>query len=297
MVDFEGKKSVFFVRKKIIPANTIVHIIQRAPGKEMLFLEKGDYYYLMKLLKETSSKFNMEVFCFSLMPNHFHLLVRFLEDNASLAIKNLCERYAWFLNLKYKRKGHVFYGAYRASICLDDTYLLASSLYIHMNSVKARLALDPFEYQWSSAPFYAENFEAKTFIKYQFILEVIDENIEKARKIYRKLLKESLRIKTGNAIEDYKVLRILRRKLLLSFSKLDNIAKGNKNALDSVLLEKKITEYTELRKFRNPQSRKAKAYLIQQLRSNGYNTEDIAELLSISKRAIYKILSQLKFTK
>ena len=37
----------------------------------------------------------------------------------------------------YERKGHLFGGPYRQAVCLDDSYLLAVSLYIHLNPVKA----------------------------------------------------------------------------------------------------------------------------------------------------------------
>ena len=42
------------------------------------------------------------------MPNHFHILVRFEKQNASEAIKNLCERYAKYFNIKYQRKDMYF---------------------------------------------------------------------------------------------------------------------------------------------------------------------------------------------
>ena len=123
-------RSIFIVRNKVIPAGSIVHIIQRAPGKESLFVEDNDYIHFLHLLKKTAKKYSLAVICFALMPNHFHLLIKFREENASYAIKNLCERYAMYFNTKYERKGHVFYGAFRARLCLDESYLLIASLYI-----------------------------------------------------------------------------------------------------------------------------------------------------------------------
>ena len=278
------------VRNKVIPAGSVAHIIQRAPGNEPLFLEEGDYLYFLRLLKESSSKHHMDVFCFALMPNHFHLLVRFLKDNASSAIKNICEKYAWFFNSKYKRKGHVFYGAFRASLCLDDSYLLTSSLYIHANPVKAKLASQPSRYRWSSCSLYTEHCDKKTFIKYRFILETLSNNIGKARRDYNYLLLRSLDLPVDNILKNPKALMGLRQSLIGDFLKINKTVVGNKDILDDSTLENRLREFSESKKLRNPQARKARLYLIQQLLNRGFPIDEIARELNLAKRTIYEIV-------
>jgi putative transposase len=288
MEDLEGKSGIFMVRNKVIPAGSTAHIIQRAPGKEPLFLEESDYLYFLKLLKEFSSKHNVEVFCFVLMSNHFHLLVKFLRENASTAIKNLCERYAWFFNRKYKRKGHVFYGAFRVSLCLEDSYLLTSSLYIHINPVKAGLSSLPSLYSWSSCSLYTKNISPTTFIKYQFILDILNDDREKARKVYSNLLRKALEIKVDNFLREPRVLVILRRKLLNFFP---NINTKDKSFLSDSLIENKIREFSKIKKLRSPEAKAAKQYFVKQLFSNGYTIKDIAQELGLNTRTIYNLLS------
>ena len=72
------------------------------------------------------------------MPNHVHLLLSPTESNLYDAMRDVFARYAMMFNRKYERKGHLFGGPYRQAVCLDDSYLLAASLYIHLNPVKAR---------------------------------------------------------------------------------------------------------------------------------------------------------------
>lgn len=291
MQNWEEKNGLFLVKKKVIPASTIVHVIQRAPGKEPLFLEESDRLYFLKILKETSIKHNLEVFCFALMSNHFHLLVRFNDDNASSAIKNLCERYAWFFNTKYKRKGHVFYGAFRAGLCLDDSYFLTSSLYIHANPVRAKIVSAPTLYPWSSCSLYTEQRNPETFVKYRFILELLDNDIEKAKKIYSDLLLESLKTKVGSALENSSVLRVLRKTLSHIFLKINKPIIKN-NILDDTLLEKKIKELSQAKRLKKPEDIKARQYLVQQLLSRDYSLDEIAEKFNVSQRTIYDIISK-----
>jgi REP element-mobilizing transposase RayT/DNA-binding CsgD family transcriptional regulator len=294
-VDLRGggmkeEKGVFMVKNKIIPAGSIVHIIQRAPGKEILFLEKNDYLYFLHILKEIGKKHRVIVFAFCLMPNHFHLLVKFLQDNASLAIKNLCEKYAIFLNLKYSRKGHVFYGRYRAALCFDEAYFLASSLYIHINPVIAKLSKS-FIYRWSSSALYITDFNKKTFIDYEPILSLLSKDLKKARKQYCELLAVSLRRKIENPWEKPYGLRVFRAEMLSMFYKKFNMAKIKNNYLLSDFnIEKEIASLRNKKRMKTPQELKAKFYVIEQLLRRGYSCEEVGVRLGMTASGVYKII-------
>jgi putative transposase len=67
----------------------------------------------------------------------------FLEEaNLNDAMRDLFARYATRFNRKYGWRGHLFGGPHRQAICLDDSYLIAASLYLHLNPVRANLADD-----------------------------------------------------------------------------------------------------------------------------------------------------------
>lgn len=113
-----GKIKRFFraTRKLNVP-QLILHITQRAAGKEPLFLEDADYLYLVWLLKEISMSHHLKIYAFCLMPNHLHLLFSTEEANLYDAMRNLFARYATRFNRKYGRRGHLFGGPYRQAIC------------------------------------------------------------------------------------------------------------------------------------------------------------------------------------
>jgi putative transposase len=144
----------FRATQKLNLPNLVYHITQRAAGREPLFLEDGDYLYMLWLLKEISQRYLLEIYGFCFMPNHVHLLFSQKQENLYDAMRDLFSRYAKKFNGKYERRGHLFGGPYRQSVCLDDTYLLAASLYIHLNPAKAGLVDEPSDYRWSSCWLY-----------------------------------------------------------------------------------------------------------------------------------------------
>lgn len=133
----EGKIKRFFrATWKLSAPDPVYRITRRAAGKESLFLENNDYLFMIRILRETSQNHPLRMHAFCLMQNHVYLLFSPQEDNLYDAMRNLFSRYVMRFNRKYQRKGHLFGGHYRQAVCPDDSYLLAASVYIHLNPVK-----------------------------------------------------------------------------------------------------------------------------------------------------------------
>lgn len=88
------------------------------------------------------------------MPNHFHLLVREKTDDGSGVpryLQRIQTGYAKYFNTKYKKRGHLFQGAFRAIPVESDEQLLYLSAYIHRNPRELKNWKDKEErYPWSS---------------------------------------------------------------------------------------------------------------------------------------------------
>lgn len=280
-------KPIFNYRNKVISAGEIYHITQRAPGKEMLFIEDGDYLSMLALLKEKAKEFNLEVFAFCLMPNHFHLLLRINEPNLSEAMHSLDTTYGMRFNTKYQRKGHVFCGVYRASICLDDVHLIGSSIYIHLNPQKAGIVKDALDYRWSSVGLYT-NVEINSFVKNDFILRIISENLKEASYLYKRMLIDSSKVDYENILEKPKAVLNFSKAI---FKKLSEVLQKKTIRKDFISAEITLDEMIE--KFKNekrrnrPEERSALLYLIEQLKSRGFNMSEIAQALNVHRRTLY----------
>ena len=295
----QGKmKRYFRATRKLNVPDFVFHITQRAAGRELLFLEDSDYLFLLGLLKEIALSYSLRIYAFCLMPNHIHLLLSPREANLYDAMRDLFSRYAMKFNKKYKRKGHLFGGPYRQAVCLDDSYLLAASLYIHMNPVKAKLVAEPSSYRWSSCRLYYLDDAPEAFIDTTFILKLLTEDVLESKKHYRFLLKQAKELKAGHLLEQENAIERFCSKLSSMFPILFGRVERKKQVAASsgleVLglpeLERLIEEVKSGRVGGAPESRKAKKYLIEQLIARGFKRTEIAEQLGISRKTVYNII-------
>jgi len=85
----------------------------------------------------------VDVVCFCLLPNHFHLILRQCVDGGlSLFMQKLGTAYTMYFNERYQRSGGLFQGTFKAKHVATDRYFLPLSRYVHLN------ALDLFESDW-----------------------------------------------------------------------------------------------------------------------------------------------------
>jgi putative transposase len=274
-------KGYLTIRNRIIYEGAIYHITQRAPGREVIFVEDSDYLKFLFILKKTAKKFDLDLFCFTLMPNHLHLLLKINKKNLSRAMQYLFQTYAFYYNIKYNRKGHVFCGRYRASLCNDDSYLTTASLYIHLNPYKAGLTKLYDDYRWSSLSLYTRK-SKKTFIKYKEVLLLLDPDIKKARQKYSKMLKTSIEVPGGNLIDPKSVSGFIEkaRRITKRFYRKDSE------------LDELIGKFNAKKRVVKVEDKRARKYLIQQLQASGYSLKEISELLSICRMTLYNIIKE-----
>lgn len=225
--------------RKIYVPNSFYHIYNRGVEKRVIFLDEQDYrvfiYYLELYLSpkeeiidkikdqinltedEKNSRISkililnnfynkIELLCFILMPNHFHIMLKQIERNSmELFMNSLTMKYVQYFNKKYKRVGPLFQGRYKAVLIDKEEYLLHLSRYIHIN-IKELLDKNQLlsSYQWSSYPAYVKglsiNWLRKDYILYYFkksngfsfssyqgFVEGYEETSEKEQNIYKKL--------------------------------------------------------------------------------------------------------------
>ena len=295
----DGKiKRYFRATRKLNAPNMVSHITQRAAGKEPLFLEDGDYLAMLGFLKEIANNCMLRIYAFCLMPNHIHILLNPEEKNLYDAMRDLFSRYAMKFNRKYERKGHLFAGPYRQAVCLDDSYLLAASLYIHLNPVKAGLVPDPQTYRWSSCRLYYEDNAPKSFIDPDFILRLLSDNEIENKEKYRVMLNQGSEPETGNVLEQEDAIERFQSKLFSMFPSIFKMV-DKKRRLAGLLgvdlptleqLKKQIETVGNENYSSVPESRKAKNFLIEQLIARGYKRSEIAKRLGVSRKTVYNLL-------
>jgi putative transposase len=292
------RQRLFRARSKLTQAGFFSHITQRAAGKEPLFVEDSDRLAFLSIFKETALAFDVEVQAFCLMTNHVHILLRPREQNLEKAMHSLFSRYAVHFNRKYQRRGHLFGGAYRQAVCLDATYLLAASAYIHLNPVKAGLSTTPEEYRWSSCSLYLEDSHRKSFVDPSPVLSLFRQSGKDARASYARLLCHGTQTELDNAMESGGAIERLCSKLKALCPDILALLQGPRDKKESpdpklteiVDLETQIESMRAVRRMLNPHTRQARKHLVEQLVSRGFTHNDIAERLAISRKTVHNIL-------
>lgn len=97
----------------------------------------------------------IDILSYCLMPNHFHLLVKQLEDNGvSRFVSNFTNSYTKYFNTKSKRTGPIFEGVFKAVHVETDEQLINLTRYIHLNPVASSIISENRlnNYLWSSYP-------------------------------------------------------------------------------------------------------------------------------------------------
>lgn len=285
-------KRIFRAKRKITTPNIVSHITQRSAGKDPLFVEDSDYLYMLAQLKEIAGKRGLDVYSFCLMPTHIHLLASPRENELQEPMRDLFSRYAMRFNRKYMRKGHLFAGPYRQAVCLDDAYLLAASLYIHMNPVRAGLVDDPRNFRWSSIRVFHDLKARDSFLEPYFILRLLSSSEKTSKELYQELLMRSIELDVGDALEQVDAVARFRKALGRIFPAIFAKVGTRKHIPDRIglsLLDEEEIE-NQLTAEVPPQSADARRFLIQQLIARGYKRQEIANKLNVSVKTVYNIL-------
>lgn len=77
----------------------------------------------------------VDIICYSLIPNHEHLILKQIMDNGiSKFMHKLNLGYAMYFNRKYKRTGSLFQGKFRSAHIKDEAKLCWMSGYVNCNA-------------------------------------------------------------------------------------------------------------------------------------------------------------------
>lgn len=129
----------------------VLHVLSRGNDRRTVFHHAGDYSAFLDLMKEALGRFDVDVYAFCVMPNHFHMVVR-PESVSDLSgfmqwlLTSHVRRYHKF----YKTSGHLWQGRFKSFLVQQDEHLLTVLRYVLQNPVRAALAASPFDWRWNS---------------------------------------------------------------------------------------------------------------------------------------------------
>lgn len=219
------------MRKPQFVENQIYHVYNRGVEKRNIFSADKDYfrfihdlfefndedptfnvaYYFNSGTKKIESqhiekenkprKLLVEILIFTLMPNHFHLLLRQKKEKGIVRfMQKLGTGYTNYFNTKYKRVGGLFQGRFKAALVSEEAHFIHLPFYIHTNPLDliygSSTPIDWREqekflenYRWSSYPDYIGKKNFPSVTSREFLLKFFGGEKEYA-KTTRNWLKE-----------------------------------------------------------------------------------------------------------
>lgn len=137
-------------RNRIVFSGAIYHVMARGNRKQMIFSDARDRRQFLKILSVALEKHGAECYGYSLMGNHFHVVICTPNANIARVMHCLDSNYARYVNWRHRLTGHVFEGPYQAILIDDTSYLRNAIAYVLRNPVEAGLVTRPNLWPWSS---------------------------------------------------------------------------------------------------------------------------------------------------
>lgn len=136
-------------KKRNFKSNNPYHIYNRGNKKEKIFLAEQDYQIFENTFKCSAGEFNVWIYTWCLMDNHYHFLIKAKDpESIMLMMHKLTTSYSWYMRTKYKLVGHVFQGRYCAKEIKNESHFKTVLKYIKNNPVKEKYCSKSEYYKW-----------------------------------------------------------------------------------------------------------------------------------------------------
>jgi len=128
----------------------IYHVTSRGNDRGEIFRDDHDRRAFLAFLAEVSRRFGWIVTAYTLMSNHFHLVIQTPSPSLSRGMQWLNGSYAACFNRRHQRWGHLFGQRFHAVLVQKETYYRQLLRYVVLNPVRAGMVDRPQDYPWSS---------------------------------------------------------------------------------------------------------------------------------------------------
>jgi putative transposase len=131
----------------------VFHVLNRGVGRMQLFRKPGDYEAFERAIEKTLETCPLRICSYTLMPNHWHLVVwpkrdgdlaAFMQKLTITHVRN------WQVHRQRVGEGHVYQGRYKSFPLETDEYFYHVVRYVEANPLRAKLVTAPDDWQWSS---------------------------------------------------------------------------------------------------------------------------------------------------
>ena len=129
-------------QKRVDEARMIYHAINRGNARNSIFHKSEDYDALLRVLAEGLEKYQVDLFSFVLMPNHWHLVLRPGRDGEMgklLRWVTATHSLRYHAHYHTREYGHIYQSRFKSFPIQDDTHFYVVCRYVERNPLRANL--------------------------------------------------------------------------------------------------------------------------------------------------------------
>lgn len=140
-------------RPRLELAGATFHVLNRSVGRFTIFTSDSDYRAFVALLSEALQVVPLPLYCYCIMPNHWHLVLRCPRmADLSQFMHWLTGTHAlrWHGAHGTRGSGPLYQGRYTALLVQTETYFVRLCRYVERNPLRAGLVEAAEDWRWSS---------------------------------------------------------------------------------------------------------------------------------------------------
>lgn len=178
------------------------HVMNRGAGKRKIFPDStGDRMLFKSSLRDAVSLWKTRLHAYSLMDNHYHLLIETPLANLSRFVRHVAGVYTQRFNRIHGTDGPLFRGRFKSILVQKEDYFLELLRYIHLNGTRAgRFASPRQDFQCSYSEYLGER-PAASWLTTSFGLSFFGRAVNSARAQFEEFVQKGVPDSIGKMMD------------------------------------------------------------------------------------------------
>lgn len=124
--------------------------MSRGNRKCLIYEDHRDRRTFLDIVGEAAERHGVECAGYTLQGTHYHVIVHTPRGNIAAFMQAVNGPYTQYVNRRYKLRGHLLEGRYKAIVIDDTNYLRTAMAYVARNPIEAGSVAKPEQWRWSS---------------------------------------------------------------------------------------------------------------------------------------------------
>jgi len=134
-------------------AGGLYHALNRGNARAKIFRKDADFEAFERILGEGLERYDVQLFAYQLIPNHWHFVLRPGHDGEmSRFIRWVAATHTMRYHAHYHNsgEGHIYQGRFKSFPIQDDDHFFTVCRYVERNALRAGLVKRAEQWRWGS---------------------------------------------------------------------------------------------------------------------------------------------------